>query len=209
MGISSIVFSQKYLPGKIKLKSGKVLQGLVKPPNDAYEKAIEYTTNESSEKIKHSSDEVEEVTVSIEGYEHKFVRKNVRMPKKKEPKMETDYRYSEKWLVVLVEGHTVLYAAGPLVKIKNDGQLRIKLNWNGNGVPPDIMFYLENEKLKIPTWTAFYSVATAGQMKAFKFWTTRHFADNTELVKRIENEEFNVVEIADVVSAYNNWKVKK
>lgn len=205
----SISLAQKYQQGKIKLTNGEVISGLVKPPNDPGEKNIEYKENADADKVKYGSDEVEEVMVYVESYEHRFIRKVVRMPKKKEPKKEKDYRYTDPiWLVVMVEGHTTLYAAGPLVKIKKDGQLRIKLNWNGSGVPPDIMFYLENENLEMPTWTALYSVATMGQMKTFKFWTTKYFADYPDLVSRIEAEEFEVSEIADVVSEYNAWKAK-
>lgn len=203
--------AQDFYEGQIKLTSGEIMKGLIQPPSNSSDSKILYRSSEDSEKEKLSSLEISEMTIIIESNTHHFVRKKVRMPKNKDPQTTKDYRYSKEdvWLVELEKGHTTLYAAGPLIKIKKDGKLQLVVNWNGRGIPPDIMFYIENDKQEMPTWTALYSVATMGQMKIFKFWTSKYFADYPQLVQRIENEEFKVSEIDEVVREYNKFKAGK
>jgi hypothetical protein len=40
----------------------------------------------------------------------------------------------------------------------------------------------------------------------FRYWTERYFSDYPELVQRIKNKEFKVLQIAEVVELYNAWK---
>jgi hypothetical protein len=202
-------FAQKYQQGTIFLVSGEKKIGSVKPPNDPYEKKIEYKADEKADVIKFLSAEVKEVQVTVNGLEHRFVREKARRPKVREPKTDEDYKYYEPlWLVEMVSGYATLYATGPLLKLKEDGRLRIELNWNGRGVPPDINFYGIKKDQKTPTFVAMYSQATMGQTKIFKYWCARFFSDHPTLPARIEKGEFKHTEIADVFEEYNQWKKK-
>lgn len=201
---NTTAFCQRFNKAKIYFADGKVMEGFIDIPKNPYDKTIEFKKNENDKKTTLSSDQLKSLVFSIDdSTQYEFVWEVT-----KKPVTKTKYKMQDPaWLSVLVKGPATLYAAGQSYKVTKKGQLIIRGSWSG-GMPPDTHFFLKRDGEENPVWVAFYSPSTVALDFTFRYWTERYFADYPELVKRIHNKEFKVLQIAEVVNAYNSWKRK-
>lgn len=73
----------------------------------------------------------------------------------------------------------------------------------------DITFYAIRANEEAASYLGMYF--TSGAMginvnNTFRKLTSSYFADYPELVQRIENKEFKILEVPAVITAYNEWK---
>lgn len=198
--VPTFAIAQKYHKGKIEFADGKTLEGLVHEPRDPTEKKIEFKADETSEKVVHESGEVKKVQVNVDdSTTFEFIWSSFRRPVPG-GKWKTT---RPQWLTTLMRGPVTLYAEGEHMKIRRNGDLVI--TGGGGKIPPTTNFFLFRSGEEYPTWVALYSSGLVNRNRML-INVAEYMNDYPELVKRIGDNEFNLMQLPLIVAEYNKWK---
>jgi hypothetical protein len=193
MLFSTTIFAQDFQQATITFKDGKEKTGLVKASSVGTYNII-FKPTESGSKEKISSNELSRIVFPQKDaepalYEPVYLL-TITGKKSKEPT----------WLQKLMDGPVSLYCSGGRMSFQR-GAFTHNVN--------DITFYAIRKDEEAASNLGVYF--TSGAMgininNNFRKLASAYFADYPELVKRIENKEFKILEVPAVITAYNEWK---
>lgn len=193
------LLGQKYQKGTILFKNGTTLNCLLKPPSDPSDKKIETKVSENAEKVSYKSEELKSLTFhTADTTSYEFVWESTK-------KITGGLDYG--WLYVYLKGYTTLYGSSQGFKVNKKGELMLTGTSMGHS-NPDFGFYARRPGENYVTMIGIYSAATFGIDNYFRKASSKYFSDNPELVKRINNKEFELTDILNLVTEYNEWKIK-
>ncbi|OKL41019.1 hypothetical protein [Pontibacter flavimaris] len=186
----TIVFAQDFQQANVLFADGKELTGLVKA-SSVGEKSIMYRAAEAGSKNeKISSSELSRIYFTLDSAAYEPVYLMFNGKKRKEPT----------WAQKLMEGPVSLYAKGSRMSFQRSG-----FNHNVD----DISFFTKRTDEAGASMVGMYFSSGAigiNVNRTFRKLAGEYFADYPELAARIENKEFEILEIPAVVTAYNEWK---
>lgn len=193
--LPSLVYA-KYIEGRLIFKDGSKKSGFIEF-KEPYDETIQFKASKDAAEISYKSEDIIELIMISEGKEYRFHRLSTLRPRLKKDTVVNP----PAWLMLHKDGYTKLYLGGAYYKVK-DGVLSITygsflytLAWRpGEKAASVVRIYADN---------------TAGLNKGFRAMTSAYFKDYPELVKRIENEEFDHKQLEDLVAIYDQWKVKQ
>lgn len=192
--------AEDFEPAKLQFADGKERTGLIKV-SSIQEMKLVFKASEKADKEKISLDELSRVIILPKGGEVvEFMPEYIINPasgkRTKEPA----------WMQVLVKGPVTLYVkgSGMMVRTMTSG-LHFK-------EVTDVMFYAKRAGEEGGTWVGMHFTSGAvgiNENKTFRKHAGKYFADYAELATRIENKEFDVMDLPAVVEEYNKWKSTK
>ncbi len=200
--VPAMLSAQKYLPGRVEFKNGKTIDCLLKIPSNPSDKMIETRLSEKAKTVKYESDKLSKVIVtSRNGATYELSREN--MPRLLSKKTD------EVWLLVAVKGYATLYSLGNGFKINKKGEM-IVVAQGAQHVAGDFYFLVKRPDEKVTTIIGLYTEQlTINMHRTFRKLSAEYFKDCPELVKRIENKEFKVLDCGEMVMEYNKYKEEK
>jgi hypothetical protein len=188
--------AEDFEPAKLQFADGKERTGLIKV-SSIQEMKLVFKASEKADKEKISLDELSRIIIpQKEGEAVEYVpvyHVTLGGGKSKSPM----------WVQVLVKGPVTLYAKG--------GSMMTKGGANFHEVN-DVMFLTKRDGEEAATWVGTYFTSGAigiNVNKTFRKHAGKYFADYPELATRIENKEFEILQLPAVVEEYNKWKSTK
>lgn len=189
--------AQEFQPAKLQFSDGQEKTGLIKVSSIQEGKLI-YKASLEAGREKISLNEVARVIVNPEGAEPvEFVKEHAILPLTGKPLKDP------MWVQVLVKGPATLYVRGGGMMTRSGGF---------HHEVTDVMFYAKREGEAGASWVGMKFTSGAvgiNENKNFRKYAGRYFADYPELAARIENKEFEVMELPAVAEEYNKWKSAK
>lgn len=190
--IATSSLAQKFEEGTIVYTSGKTLTGLVRIP-DAYEKEIVFKAEKKADKQEIKSEELKSILIKTTGEELKFVRDMVSYGKKKEMI----------WVQEQVNGFCSLYTAA-------EGQTYVR-SGNFTSAKTNVHFFMKRKGEEAMTRVGTYitGAINVNANNPFRKATAEYFKDAPELVAKINNKQYGLLESHTLVMDYNKMKKDK
>jgi hypothetical protein len=182
---STVSYSQKWSNCEISLQSDSTLKGFCIEPK-MKDKIVKFKTLQTDKEIKKvNSAKIHSIKVN-----DLTLLERVQTLKRNGNKKQENTKF---WLKSLRKGYASLYV----------GEV------NANGITTTIWYMLKQNDTAAFYITMKYSggmAMTVGANKEFRKNVIKCLYDYPELINRIENKEFNLDQISEVIGIYNTWK---
>lgn len=195
-----------FLSGQITLINGDVISGLIKVPKAPSDRNIVHKTSEDGNKETVDVEKIKTITLqakSGEKYVFECLKLDLR-PKKDKIKItkETAILYRQS------VGYANLYVASNVYSVNEDGNIEVTHKYYQGTDIPTFNYYIKRENEDVATYFC-YSIPGApviGLQKVLVHRCEIVFYDAPNLVERVKNEEFNHLQIKEIIDAYNEGR---
>ncbi len=185
------VYGQKFYDAQIEYVDNEVVEGVANiPKNDSRKVAFKFYDSSKVHWIK--SDEIKTITYKPNnGKFYTIIRIKTKSTwGKKDKKFNTKISKKKKWLYV-ANSHPELNLYLGSYEYRIDKKGEFELYSSGRSGFTGIAYYLKRPEEKVATYiTGDGSGIAVGKQKMFKNSARKYFKNNTELVNRIDNNEF-------------------
>ena len=195
-----------YLKGEILLSNGTIKTCLVKIPKAPSDRKIAFKSTVDGEKESIQVEDITSITVysnSGKSYVLECLRLDLR------PKAgKTKITKHKAILFLLNEGYAKLYAASNAYKVNQDGDVEVTHIYQQGADMPTFNYYIKKEGEDVATYFC-YTIPSSPMIGLQKVLIHRCeivLSDDQKLIERVKNEEFNNMQIPEIIQAYNEGK---
>ena len=199
--IPALLTAQNYVQGTVEFKNGKKLECLLKFPSGPNDKNIETRLSEKADKVSYPSDKLAKVIVNLDdGGSYEFSRERIRRL--------LSSKTTEVWILTVEKGYATLYVSTNKYRINKKGHLEM-ISIGGPHSAGEIFMLVKRPDEKVATILGSYSESiTINENGAFRKLASDYFKDCPELVKRIKEKEFKILDSRVLVMEYNRIREK-
>ena len=200
INVISVSQSRNFVGARVIMKDGTVKNGFIKPMKTGLEKEIDFEENENTKREKISTEQIEEFYLKFDDGESKYVKQRSYNYKK------TKVNPTAFWVQELLSGE----AASLYVSYTPDSRIYTG-DGMAHGMPADMTFYGMKKADEAMTMLGvhFIGAFNVNSNNHFRNQATKFFSDSPNLLKRIEDKEFKLLEIVSLFEEYNKEKANK
>ena len=195
-----------YMEGQIVLSNGEVKTGLVKIPKAPSDREISFKIIQNGGRETIKVEEIKSITIHSKSGET-FVLECLKLDLR--PKIGKVKITKHAGILFLVsEGYAKLYVASNAYKVNEDGNIEVTHSFYQGTDLPTFNYYIKKEGEDVATFFC-YTVPSSPMIGLQKLLIRRCeivLNDDPALIRRIKNEEFNHMQIPEIIQAYNEGK---
>lgn len=190
------VMSQGFHEGTINYLNGDSKKGLLELTSDV----VKFKDRDDAKTIKIDNALIKNV-VFKSSTGNKYVMERIKR------QVGTTKRYEDAWLQLLQEGYYNLYISGDGYSFDKKGNLIATSSYVTNRTLPYFVYCIK--KFDEENAMFFSMTSGIGTERFFRNSCKKYLSDDVELIARVENKEFNKLEVEAVIDQYNKFKKKK